>query len=304
MRIVGIPLTVSRAHRRRATPKLIPASLKHDQQVARTTGMIAQQRTTAEDIRHTPRVHLLKVHHKLHMGQPSGIVDQHILHLLNLKAKFLDACMVQEYAIAIDVTDDRQVSSYRLTQIGIKAVIKHIVSHFPCATIHLVVCHPLKVVGSTVISRQKEQVVSLAHMFIESIEQSCEIFVELQIGTVCMLTTRAPGMSDDISLGIADAEHVRHVTFTQLLTLQSGYGHVCSHCATDGVIANLTAQFLRLLVLLQLKVAGLGPFWQLIHIIGTGDKTEILCVQPVGSIGRTACGKDGGTILIRHADDL
>ena len=111
-------------------------------------------------------------------------------------------------------------------------------------------------------------------------------------------------MSDDICLGIADAEHVCHIALTQLLTLESGNGHVCSHSAADGVIANLPVQLLCLLVVLQFVVIGLRPIRELIHIIGTRDEAYVLRVKPVGCIARTSCRQDGCTLLIRHTNDL
>ena len=158
--------------------------------------------------------------------------------------------------------------------------------------------------GTAMIGCQEHQIVALPHLFVERFQQSCYVLIQRQIGCIGIISSRTILMTNDVSLRVADAQHVRGLSPTQLLAVQGCNGHIGSHCTTDGRQSDVATQFLRLLVLLQLLVVLLGPLWQLSHIIGTGDKLHILRVEPVGTIGRMACRQYGRPVLVAHADDL
>ena len=66
------------------------------------------------------------------------------------------------------------------------------------------VLHPLEIVGSTMISCQEYEIVTLAHLSIECFQQSGYILVEFEISLIGMLTTCAPLMTYHIGLRITD----------------------------------------------------------------------------------------------------
>ena len=97
------------------------------------------------------------------------------------------------------------------------------------------VYHKLLVMGTSVIGRQEDQIVVLAHLLIEGTQQSCDILVEFKISLVGMFPTRSPLMTNHVSLRVTHTEHVRCLTFAQVLTLQGSNGHIGGDMSTKRV---------------------------------------------------------------------
>ena len=51
-------------------------------------------------------------------------------------------------------------------------------------------------------------------------------------------------------------------------------------------------------------VEALDPLGQLLHVVAAGDEVPRSIVQPVGPVGRVACGQDGGAVLDGYAYGL
>ena len=164
--------------------------------------VIAQQRTATEHIRYAPGVHLLKVHHKMHMGHLTGIADQCFLHLCQIKAQSLDLPMIQIDAIGHNAIDDRTVDSWAklLLQVSIQFGSQGFIKDLPRTTCQLMVDHKLEVMGTTVIGGQEQQIITLAHLIVKRLQQSCQILIELEVSLIGMFATGTIFMSDNISL--------------------------------------------------------------------------------------------------------
>ena len=80
--------------------------------------------------------------------------------------------MIQVYPITKESVDDRTVngSAELLLQTCIQLVVQYVFIDFSRTTVHLMVDHKLEIMGATVISRQEEQIVTLPHLLIESVQ--------------------------------------------------------------------------------------------------------------------------------------
>ena len=54
----------------------------------------------------------------------------------------------------------------------------------------------------------------------------------------------------------------------------------------------------------MLVVESFHPFWQLVHIVRTGDELAALIIKPVGTVGIMTCRKDGSTVFQGHTHHL
>ena len=67
------------------------------------------------------------------------------------------------------------------------------------------------------VGSEEHQVVTLAHLLIECLEQSCNILIELQISLVGMLATGTIFVTNHIGLRVAYTKHISLVALTQVL---------------------------------------------------------------------------------------
>ena len=70
----------------------------------------------------------------------------------------------------------------------------------PGVGIKLMVFHELEVMGSPMVSRQEQQVVTLSHLVVERLQQTGNVLIEFKISFVGMSTTSTPLMTNYVGL--------------------------------------------------------------------------------------------------------
>ena len=305
MRIVGIPLAVGRTYGRRILTELIPAWLQDQQDITRTTRMVTHQSPVTQEIRQTRSLDLLEIYSKHDMRSRPAEGHQSLLHLFIVQSFLGDILSIEVNAIGIDGGYHLQIGCLAQFFLQIRfALGSYFLPDFPGTTIQSVILHPLEIMRSTMVGRQEHEIIAFSHLIVESLQQSGDVLIQLQISLVCMFTAGGPLMTDDIRLRIADAEHICGLALAQTFSLQGCDGHIGGDMSAEGIEAHATTHFLHLLVLLQRLVNVLGPQGQFLHVVGTGNKLSVLSVEPVSSVGTTPCGQDGSTVLIGYTDDL
>ena len=143
------------------------------------------------------------------------LLNNHLAHFLLVEPLLTDSLLVQHQTVVQTVFDDilSQVQSLLQALSSLSTI--HLVEHKRTSA-QTVVFHELKVMRSAMVGSQEYQVVTLAHLLVESLQQFGNVLIQFQISLVGMLATGAVLMSDHICLREADTQHIRLFALTKL----------------------------------------------------------------------------------------
>ena len=159
----------------------------------------------------------------------------------------------------------------------------------------------LDAVGGTVVGTKECEPLAFSDGTVQVVEEIGQLLVESDILLVGELVVGAIFMAGDVGTREADANHIGLVgTLSQAFALDGGLCHLLNNLVAVGLVLDVVDVEL----LVDFLVVGIHPPWQLVHIVGAADKALGLLVEPVGGIGAMACGKNGGAVLERYANDL
>ena len=264
-------------------------------------------------------------------------------------AERVDEILTEEDLIVHIPTDDLSITADVSTGCGVSDAASQVATEgLPW---DLVIAVEGKVVRSSVVGSEDEEVAVTTEAPVEVAEEVSEILVQTEVGIlsldsestvavphvvgsrvahseeVRLISTRAEALPFDSSLSHLEGQRIPHrrgADDTRALDLRqlsrverecSGelavlipgllVGHSVGRALTIGIdrIERIPA-ILEELSDTTTSVELLHPLRQVLHIVGAGDEVARLVVQPVSTVSRVACGKDGGAVLDSYADGL